>query len=1121
MQPPFALQCLGLPKLADAGGHEVRIRVRKHLAILVYLAVEGRSVHRRDRLVELLWPRAPVKQARQSFATALSVLRSRLGADGIESTHDHLRLRPGWLSLDIDRLESGNILGDDLTLPLEVDGFLNGFEVDDAPEFGIWQDSQQARLLPLIQTGLHTLIDFARRTANVTELSRHADRLLSLNDLSEEAVRARMEALALTGDRITALRIFEEWSDRLHAELGAKPSRLIDGMAIRLRRRGWERPAESPVPTVRTEQWRDRLFVGRSREYRTLYEAWEQVSRAEPRHTIIFGDSGVGKTTLADRLGTAIALEGATLARVRCFELERGIPYATVGSAIETLLDRPGAAATTPTSLAEIGRIVPAVRRKYPDLPAPEEVQGESARIRFAEATLELLLCLMEEHPVVLVVDDFHLADEASLAVLHLIMRRVEDRPFMVLLTSRSELPDNATHAIRIRDGAGYLRLGTLDLDPMDQADSEALFDALVHGSQSRPSPTERRAILQAAGGYPLALELFLRDWEEHGQRSIALSVGAMTADVHANPEQSYQRLAEGILRDLDPTSRMVLQVATLLDRRMNEFDMYRVVDVSAAQTMASLSHLVGRRALRDAGSGLEFVNPAIRAHGYLNIPASLRRALHGLVADKLLERSRAGEGIPGLEIAWHCIRADRASEAGPYLLAGAREAMHAGAPHEAELALRSGMDLLDDNQRPQGRLLLAETLQELGRWADSLEVLGPGKMSGGTEYSTRAEILEVTARHRLGQFATSEQVELLAVLEETIRSQVFDAETRVQACRAAVSIASKLSDYTVFTRLLAALNSIPKSTIGSLARAKCFVAEATLHYHLRDIASSKACLLSAEALLGPEMFSSPLLAALRIGLGAIACADGRYDEGKPHLAKAYAAGCKMDNTDVVVQASANLSLCSVRLGDYAAGIRWGQLCTGHIGSSYYPEYLVQAAYCTALSYALLGRRQEALDTMGLTTPIVDSFGISWLGQKWALFNADICYVVGRCSEALGWAEAGLTGGWTALQAERHAGPYARWVAKLAIERSDPQYAAIALEQVFRKGDELDVLDQLELAAVKAALLREGADVPTLGAQQETGVEVSDVIAEQLSRFGFDRLQPCSTRRGQTRDAFP
>ena len=269
-------------------------------------------------------------------------------------------------------------------------------------------------------------------------------------------------------------------------------------------------------------------------------------------------------------------------------------------------------------------------------------------------------------------------------------------------------------------------------------------------------------------------------------------------------------------------------------------------------------------------------------------------------------------------------------------------------------------------------------------------------------------------------------------------------------------------------------------------------------------------------------MFCSPLFAYLRIGLGALACAGGRYDEGKPHLEKAYAAGWRMDNTNVAVQASANLSLCSVRMGDYVAGVRWGQLCTSHIGSSYYPEYQVQAAYCTALSYALLGRRQEALDEMGLRTAIVDSYGISWLGQKWALFNADICHVVGRCAEALGWAEAGLTGGWTALQAERHAGPYARWVARLAIERGDPQPAVAVLEEVFRNVDQLDVLDQPEVAAVKEELLREGADVPTTGALQEAGVEVSGAIEEQLKRFGFlTAHRPSGTKRDQTRGVFP
>ena len=97
------LRCLGQPALFAARGEPVRFRTRKHLALLVYLAVEGRS-HRRDRLAELLWPRVSSTVARHSLATALSILRPRLGVDGLETSRDHVRLMPGRVALDLERL---------------------------------------------------------------------------------------------------------------------------------------------------------------------------------------------------------------------------------------------------------------------------------------------------------------------------------------------------------------------------------------------------------------------------------------------------------------------------------------------------------------------------------------------------------------------------------------------------------------------------------------------------------------------------------------------------------------------------------------------------------------------------------------------------------------------------------------------------------------------------------------------------------------------------------------------------------------------------------------------------------------------------------------------------------
>ena len=81
----------------------------------------------------------------------------------------------------------------------------------------------------------------------------------TIDELSEEAIRAKMEARAFAGDRLTALRVFEEWRAKLEEAVGAQPSAMVEGMAIRLRKRGWERTDTADIPAVPTDQWRGRL----------------------------------------------------------------------------------------------------------------------------------------------------------------------------------------------------------------------------------------------------------------------------------------------------------------------------------------------------------------------------------------------------------------------------------------------------------------------------------------------------------------------------------------------------------------------------------------------------------------------------------------------------------------------------------------------------------------------------------------------------------------------------------------------------------------------------------------------------------------------------------------------
>ena len=173
-------------------------------------------------------------------------------------------------------------------------------------------------------------------------------------------------------------------------------------MADRLRRNNWEHSPAAAIAPVVTEHWQERTFIGRGPEFSACYDVWERVRNGEPSHVLLRGDTGVGKTTLAERFATSVALEGASVARMKCYELERELPFGTIGGLVGQLLELPGASATPPEHLAELGRLVAKVRQRYPSLPAPAPSVGETARMLFTEGVMALVTAIADEHPVVL-----------------------------------------------------------------------------------------------------------------------------------------------------------------------------------------------------------------------------------------------------------------------------------------------------------------------------------------------------------------------------------------------------------------------------------------------------------------------------------------------------------------------------------------------------------------------------------------------------------------------------------------------------------------------------------------------------------------------------------------------
>jgi DNA-binding SARP family transcriptional activator/tetratricopeptide (TPR) repeat protein len=1061
MEPRRYLRCLGQPALFAATGEPIRFRTRKHLALLVYIAVEARP-HRRDRLAELLWPKVAASEARHSLATALSILRPRLGLDGLETSRDHVRLLPGRVSLDLERLQTGDVLGSEVTGPLEVAAFLDGFDITDSAEFTHWKDRQQARLLPVIKDALLILIDRCRRTGDTRQIEQLADRMLLLDDLSEEAIRAKMEARAFAGDRLTALEIFEEWKTKLAEELQAAPSDLVEGMAVRLRRRGWERTTLANIPNVPTDQWRGRPFIGRTVEYRVLYEAWEGVRKGVPGHALILGDSGVGKTTLVQRLTTAAGLEGAAISRVQCYDLEREIPYSTLSSLILGLLDRPGVSATSPEALAELARTVPVVRHRFPSIPARSDTQGETARIRLTEAFLEMLTAIAEEHAVILVIDDLHLADDVSLAVLHLMMRRARGQPIMVVLIARPGELLEASQAARLRENASALGMREIELLPLSNDDSRDMLRSLIQPDERQPSMTDQRALLRAAAGYPMVLELLVQDWIVSGEQSLALSVDAMTAEFGSGGPAlaAYHQILDRITRCLDGTTHSVLNLASILGHRLNDLSLYALMDLTAGQTMSSMAALVKHRVLRDGAQGLEFVNELVRAAAYLGVPPTLRRVLHGNLADRFIHKHTRGESDLGLEIAWHCIRAARGQEAIPYLLRGAQEAIRSGAPYEAERGLSTALASLADKDKTDAIVLLAEALQEQGRWEESLAFLdqvGPHHALGAADV---AFVLRIRAQRRLGYIDSEQLPELHEKLLSFIESPA-DKVSRIRAAVEAASILDTLRCSARAPRILEALSLIGNDGLSLDDMTYLLLARSMLFYSMKDLASSLNGIYEAATVLQGSNAANSTLAMLQNGIGAIFTRQGAYEAAIPALLQCYDTAFRVGNDSIYLQASANLALAYVRLGEYEKAIeRAREALTFEVtgaSSHYFP-----AAQSAIRAYSMLGQIGKGEELIRRCEDFA-RIASPRFSQAWDLYLADGYAILGKLQQAEAAGCRATNGGTKEVQLDFCVGPYARWVARTCISTRSTQEGNEKLNALLLRLAIYDVIDQAEI----------------------------------------------------------
>jgi tetratricopeptide (TPR) repeat protein len=536
----------------------------------------------------------------------------------------------------------------------------------------------------------------------------------------------------------------------------------------------------------------------------------------------------------------------------------------------------------------------------------------------------------------------------------------------------------------------------------------------------------------------------------------------------------------------------------------MNDLRYYRSLGVSTAQTVGTLSMLVDCCVLRDAGSGLEFVNDLVRTRLYLRIPQSVRKQLHALVADDLLKVGAEGTKLNGLELAWHLMRCGRHEDAVSHLLRGARDAIDHGAAWEAERALGSGSALLVDESAAAGRLLLAEALFEQGRETESRSVaLLPD--SGVTDSAhDLGTAIAVAALARVPEQPVDDARRSFYALTSLMRGSE-GGRARAIAARGAAMFALKLSDAEYARALLDATEEVGSVALDVIDRADIGYARATALYLLRHLSDCEREAASAIARLEQAHIANSTLLALYCGRGAVRCASGKYDDAVGILKAAHLIARRVGNPTIARACLSNLALCSFRLGDTRGQIHWGEMAQRRGAELQATFGDATYAYHLAMGYALSGEIQRAFDALAAGDSAASSLSPEWARQSWLLARADVLAVLGRHEEAKRVGRDAVGVEFPTLLSDSRAGPYARWKARTVNGSEEARAVRVELLELLQEADRFDAVDQAELLAsiiMLGQLL--GIDVSTDAEQLRiTLSQLPSAVGTTLRLLGF------------------
>jgi tetratricopeptide (TPR) repeat protein len=398
-------------------------------------------------------------------------------------------------------------------------------------------------------------------------------------------------------------------------------------------------------------------MVGRDAEIDALRRSWSEAARGSGGMVLVSGEPGSGKTRLARELVDYARITGGVVLQGGCFELEAATPYLPFVEAL-----RAWAHSTSDDELrravgdagAELSRLAPELESRIGPFPEGPELSAAERRLRLFDAVARCLFHLAEPNGLLLLVDDLQWADQASISLLHYLVR-LAGRERLLILGCYRETDLDRSHPLaealetwnRERTAA---RVHLRRLDPEGTA---AMLAVLL--GESEVSAELAAGIYRETEGNPFFVEEIVKTLIDEGQ--IVCEIGGF-----CRRDSSELVLPQGVKaaigRRLDHVSEAtieVLRTAAILGKTFDFAELAAVAEKGEDELLDAVDEAVAAQLLETgAGEAVAFTHDKIREVLYHELNPIRRRRLHSRVADGLEALRERGGRVSVEDLAHH-----------------------------------------------------------------------------------------------------------------------------------------------------------------------------------------------------------------------------------------------------------------------------------------------------------------------------------------------------------------------------------------------------------------------------------------------------------------------------------